>query len=482
MIQPTGVKSKAAAAAVLLLFFLTSSCAVNPVTGRKEISLISEQGEIAMGEKTDVEIKQQYGVYNDPGLQAYVEKVGMRLAPYSHRPQLTYHFAVLDTPVINAFAVPGGYIYVTRGILALMQTEAELAVVLGHELGHVNARHSVRKLSQLMIVQLGLAVGSALSETFSKISGAAGIGVQLLFLKFSRDDERQADALGVEYSRGGGYDPGEMIGFFHGLQKMGDLSEGHNLPGFLSTHPLTSERIRNTQAMLTAQDQQLVVARDAYLNRIENLVYGSDPRQGYVEDQAFYHPTLRFTFVLPQDWELKNTPSQVILATKDGKAAAIFQAEQSSGELRDFAQKKMAQLEGARLINEKDLRINGLTSYQQLLEIEQSEQENLRTQMSFIRYGGYFYTFTTLSTTQNYDSYASPFHSLVHSFRPLKDPKYLNRQPQRIRLIRADGRKDLKTIFRGENLKEDVWPRFAIMNGMELDQVPVKGSRIKVAR
>jgi len=476
------LQAKSAAAVILLFFILSASCAVNPVTGRKEISLISEQGEISMGEKTDVEIKQQYGVYKDSELQAYVERVGMQLAPYSHRPHLTYHFAVLDTPVINAFAVPGGYIYVTRGILALMKTEAELAVVLGHELGHVNARHSVRKLSQLMIVQIGLAAGSALSETFSKISGAAGIGVQLLFLKFSRDDERQADALGVEYSRSGGYDPGAMIGFFQSLQKMGDMSKGHSLPGFLSTHPLTSERVQNTQAMLTNQDRQLTVAADAYLNRIDNLVYGADPRQGYVEGQAFYHPTLRFMFATPKDWELKNTPSQVILATKDGQAAVVFQAEQSSEKLQTFAQKKLDQLEGATLIKEQNLRINGLSSYQQLLEIEQSEQENLRTQMSFIQYGKYFYTFAALSTASHFDSYSSRFQSLVQSFRPLKDPKYLNRKPQRIRLIRADGRQNLRAIFRAANLKEDIWTQFAIMNGMELDQVPSKNIRIKVSR
>jgi len=482
MTPPSRFQSKAAAAVILLFFILSASCAVNPVTGRKEISLISEQGEISMGEKTDVEIKQQYGVYSDSELQSYVERVGMHLTPYSHRPHLPYHFAVLDTPVINAFAVPGGYIYVTRGILALMKTEAELAVVLAHELGHVNARHSVRKLSQLMIVQLGLAVGSALNETFSKISGAAGIGVQLLFLKFSRDDERQADTLGVEYSRSGGYNPGEMIGFFQSLQKMGDLSEGHSLPGFLSTHPLTSERIQNTQAMLTLQDQQLSVAADSYLNRIENLVYGTDPRQGYVEGQAFYHPTLRFTFATPKDWELKNTPSQVILATKDGQAAVVLQAEPSSEELQTFAKKKLAQLEGATLIKEQNFQINGLASYQQLLEIEQSEQESLRTQMSFIQYNSYFYTFTALSTVSNFDSYSSRFQSLVQSFRPLKDPKYLNRMPQRIKLIRADGRQNLRAIFRAANLKEDSWTQFSIMNGMELDQVPSKDTRIKVAR
>ena len=194
-----------------LLSFVLVSCAVNPVTGKREFMLISEQQEISLGQETDQEIRSQYGVYDHPGLNEYVTRVGMTMVPHSHRSHLGYHFAVLDTPVVNAFAVPGGYIYVTRGILAMMNSEAELAVVLGHELGHVNARHSARRLSNMILVQVGLAVGGALSETFAKISGAASVGIQLLFLKYSRGDERQADRLGVEYARKGSYNPGKMI-------------------------------------------------------------------------------------------------------------------------------------------------------------------------------------------------------------------------------------------------------------------------------
>ena len=288
------MKKNKLAILVLSLLFLAASCAVNPVTGKQEISLISEQGEIELGASTDKEVRAQFGVYEDPSLNEYVQKVGMALVPHTHRPHLTYHFAVLDTPVVNAFAVPGGYIYVTRGILALMNSEAELAVVLAHELGHVNARHSVRKMSQMMLAQIGLVVGSALSETFAKAAGVAGVGVQLLFLQFSRDDERQADQLGVEYTRKGQYNPAYMIDFFESLQTMGDLSGGQTLPGFLSTHPLTSERIKNTQAMILADDNLLRYDQVPYFQKIDNMVYGNDPRQGYVEDNTFYHPQLRF--------------------------------------------------------------------------------------------------------------------------------------------------------------------------------------------
>jgi predicted Zn-dependent protease len=233
----------------LFLFFslilYAASCAVNPITGKRELSLISESQETSLGEETDKEIRLQYGIYDDPSLSEYIRGVGEKLVPHTHRPHLTYHFSVLDSPVVNAFAVPGGYVYVTRGILAMMNSEAELAAVLGHELGHINARHSVRRMSKLLLVQLGLSVGGALSETFAKISGVASLGIQLLFLKYSRDDEREADRLGVEYSRNAGFNPGEMVGFFASLQKLGDLSKGASLPGFLSTHPLNRERIQN---------------------------------------------------------------------------------------------------------------------------------------------------------------------------------------------------------------------------------------------
>ncbi len=322
------------------LLLLAASCAVNPVTGRRELSLISEKQEIALGEQTDKEIRSQYGIYDDPSLNQYVKRLGMVLAPHTHRPHLTYYFSVLDTPVVNAFAVPGGYVYVTRGILAMMNSEAELAAVLGHELGHINARHSVRRMSKLLLVQLGLGVGGALSETFAKISGVASVGIQLLFLKYSRDDEREADALGVEYSRKGKFNPGEMVAFFDSLQKLGDLSKGASLPGFLSTHPLTTERIQNVKAMLQEEDSQLRIQKNPYLKSINNMVFGEDPRQGYVEKNKFYHPQLRFFFTFPEDWTVKNTPSQVVLVSKDGNGALVLQAEKSSEKLSLYAQKK----------------------------------------------------------------------------------------------------------------------------------------------
>ena len=321
---------------ILLLAFIAVSCAVNPVTGKRELSLISEGQEIEMGKQTDTEVVAQFGLYDDPALAAYVSKLGLALAARAQRPGLPYRFAVLDSPVVNAFAVPGGSVYVTRGILALMSSEAELAAVLGHELGHVNARHSVRRMSQQMLAQIGLVAGSVISKKFAEYSGLAAAGLQVLFLKYSRDDERQADALGIEYSRLAGYDPADMAVTFTALEKMGDLAGGHNLPGFLSTHPLSSERIQNVKAMLKPEDLALARKPEAYLHTIEDLIYGDDPRQGFVEGSAFYHPGLRFEFTVPSGWKVDNTPARVTLVSGDQDGGLILQAEKNADNLEDY--------------------------------------------------------------------------------------------------------------------------------------------------
>ncbi len=464
------------------LIFFASSCAINPVTGKRELSLFSEKEEIALGKQTDEEIKAQYGIYDDPALTAYVERVGQSMTQLTHRPHLTYYFAVLDTPVVNAFAVPGGYIYVTRGILAMMNSEAELAVVLAHELGHVNARHSMSKLSQLMLAQFGLAVGAAISETFAKITGAASIGIQLLFLKFSRDDEREADALGVEYSRKGGYNPSEMVNFFTSLEKLGDLSGGQSLPGFLSTHPLTSNRIQNTKDMLLETDRQLKIERNGYFSAVNNMVFGADPQQGFVEKNAFYHPGLRFSFSFPGDWQVQNTPAQVVLAAKDGEAGVVLRAEKTSDNLKDYAERISSEIENGQFIDEGSAKINGLASFHQIYDLSQEGGEDIRTRLSFIRKNDFIYTFVALSAKNVFDQYDRPFQSVIGSFQELRDTRYLNRRPQRIRLVKANGRQSLQAIFQKAGMAKDLWPKFAIMNGMDLDAIPESGHTIKTVR
>ena len=200
----------AAGASVLFAALLLAGCGtpvVNPVTGKTERSVMTEADEIAEGRKAHPQIVQEYGRVDDARLQAYVSEIGQRLARQSHRAQLPWTFTVLDSPEVNAFALPGGYVYVTRGILAHLGSEAELAGVLGHEIGHVTARHSVNGMSRELAIGLGAAVGLALLDVDEAGQELASLGLGLMFLKFSRSQEQQADQLGVRYVHRAGLDP-----------------------------------------------------------------------------------------------------------------------------------------------------------------------------------------------------------------------------------------------------------------------------------
>lgn len=229
---------------------LLSGCAVNPVTGKREFMLMSEAQEIEMGNEAHGQIVAEYGSYVDSSMQDWFNEKGQEMAAITHRKHLTHHFTVLDSPVINAFAVPGGFVYVTRGILGYFNDEAQFAGVLAHELGHVNARHTAARYSKAKLANFGLAVGSIFSEEFAKYSQFVSLGTTLLFLKFSRNDERQADKLGVEYSSAVSYDAVHMSDFFKTLERL--RPEGGSLPSWQSTHPDPGDRINATRKMALA--------------------------------------------------------------------------------------------------------------------------------------------------------------------------------------------------------------------------------------
>ena len=397
---------------VILILFLgvclvQSGCAVNPVTGKKEIMLISQDMEISMGKEIDRGLKMEYGIYDDPQLNDYVAEIGRKIVPHTHRQNLEYHFAILDTPVENAFAAPGGYIYITRGLMALVNSEAELATVVGHELGHVNARHSARMMTRAILFELGIALASELSKDFRKIAPISMIATQLLFLKYSRSDEYQADALGIEYSLKTGYDAHEMVNFFTSLERLTESKGGSHIPNFLSTHPLTPRRIEKVKELLQSEAYsrpgglpQLALERNGYLNRVNGLVYGENPQQGYVEGNVFYHPGMRFSFTVPAGWKVSNTPLQVTLASPDGKAVVLLKAENTTEGLDNYTSKMMNQLKNTQVLRQGYRYVNGLDAYQTLLSMvtentegEEQKDEALNVDISCIRKGGIIFTF-----------------------------------------------------------------------------------------
>ena len=307
-----------------------SSCARNPVTGKNEISLVSESQEIQMGQEYAQQIVRSMGVYDDKKVHDYVSRLGMAIAVKSERPSLPWAFYVMDDPTVNAFALPGGSIFITRGILTHMNNEAELTGVLGHEIGHVTARHSVQQMTRQQIAQIGLGVGSIISSDVAQYAGLASQGLGVLFLKYGRDAESQADGLGFKYMVRDGYDPRAMATMFQTLQRVSKLEGGGDIPEWASTHPDPGNRVEATLKRIdtmSVPESKLRYAREEYLPVVAGMTYGEDPRQGYIDGNTFYHPGLRFKLDLPEGWQAQNTPEA--LAAISPQQDAMLPAQRS---------------------------------------------------------------------------------------------------------------------------------------------------------
>jgi predicted Zn-dependent protease len=415
-----------------------SGCATNPVTGKQELALISEPQEVAIGQDAAQDVARSIGLVDDTALQNYVSNIGQRLAANSERPELPWTFKVVDDPTPNAFALPGGYIFVTRGLLSLMTSEAELASVLGHEIGHVTARHSVSQMSRAQLAQLGLGLGMILVPELQNFGGLASSGLQLLFLKYGRDAERQADELGFDYALQQNYDVQEMADVFVALQKSGELAGRSALPGWLATHPAESDRITAVQARvasMAAQQQSPKIAEAAYLDSIDGMVFGQNPRAGFFRGGTFYHPDLKFKFTLPDEWRNQNMTSAVVgISPQQNAAAELTLAGDASP--ADAARQFSTQ-QNVRVGNSSSQRIAGGTAVVTPF-LAQAEQTVVQGYAAFIGQGGRTYRLVTYAPQQAFDQYDQTFRGLVASFGPVTDREILDIQPQRIDIVKVD--------------------------------------------
>jgi len=464
---------------LLLAFFI--SCAVNPVTGKTELMLLSESDEIQLGQQSDKEIVSQYGLYKDQQLQAYIEQLGQTMVKVSHRPNLAFSFRLLDSPVINAFAVPGGYVYITRGILAYLNNEAELAGVMGHEIGHVTARHSAKQYTKAQIAQLGLGVGTILSEDFRKYSGLAQVGVGLIFLRFSRDAERQSDDLGVEYSTKVGYDAREMGNFFHTLDQMNPSEDKGGLPGWFSTHPNPADRVGAVRAKAAEWQaktgtQNLKINSDVYLQKINGLIFGEDPRQGYVENNVFYHPDLTFEFPIPAGWKTLNTPTQVQMVNEKQDAVILFQL--GEGNTASDAANNFISKSQASVISSDATTVNGLSAHKVISDIT-SDQGQLRILSYFIKKGDNIFVFHGFTAQASFSQHQQAFQNTMVGFRNLSNPAKINVKPDKVTLKKVASTTTLEQALRSFGVEEDKLGETALLNGMELAASVSTGTLIK---
>lgn len=472
-----------------LFFFFSSSCVKNPVTGKREFMLLSKEQEIAMGQEADPDIVNFFGLYEDEKLQNFIKEKGQEMAAISHRDELVYEFKIVDSPVVNAFAVPGGYVYFTRGILAHFNNEAEFAGVLGHEIGHIAARHSAKQYSQSMLAQVGLIAGMVISPEFAQFAEIAQAGVGLLFLKFGRNAERQSDKLGVEYSTKIGYDAEEMADFFLTLDRMGSQSGAASVPAFLSTHPDPRNRYETVQELAAEWQEELnatdlKVNRDEYLRMIDGIIYGEDPKQGFVEDNFFYHPVLEFQFPIPADWTFQNTPQQVQMANKEGNALMILTL--APGESLEAAAQAILKNYQLTLVDSRQENVNGLSAIVMVADQQQQEQQGqqaqqaIRTLTYLIAYGGNIYNIMGISSVDDFANFMPVFTNTMTNFRQLNDPDKLNREPDRIRIktVRQDG--TLAQALQNFQVEEDRLQELAILNGMQLEDRVEQGMLFKV--
>ncbi len=317
---------------------LLGGCSTNPATGEQQFTGLLPAGqEASIGASEHEKVRQTYGEFITGPIAEYVNRIGQKVASGTERSDVQYKFYVIDSPIVNAFAIPGGYIYVSRGLLALANSEAEMAGVIAHEIGHITARHAAERMSHGVLAGLGAAVLSAATGS-SAVGQIANVGSDLYIKSYSRGQETQADELGVRYLATAGYDPNAMAGFLKSLdaqtkldQKIAGASEGAGF-NYFSTHPVTGDRVTHASALAVNYGGGAKVDnRDVYLSMINGLTYGDSEAQGFVRGNNFYHPKMGFTFSVPQGFEIQNNPNELIAASKDGSIIILDAGRDDQG-------------------------------------------------------------------------------------------------------------------------------------------------------
>jgi predicted Zn-dependent protease len=460
------------------------SCATNPATGRREFTLMSEAQEIGIGRESDPQIKAEMGVYDDAELQKYVSDIGLRLAKLSERPSLPWQFTVVDQPAVNAFAVPGGFIYVTRGILPFLADEAELAGVLGHEIGHVTARHSAQQYTRSVggVIGLGaLGVFVPAVRPFGQLSETA---LSVMFLKYGRDDELQSDQLGAKYSVTGGWDPAGVPGMLSTLGRLDEAAgERKGVPNFLSTHPEPLSRVKEIEPavqQLQAGRTGLVTDRDAMLRRVDGVIYGDNPAQGIVRGSTFLHPPLRFRLDFPDQWQVANSPQQVVAKAPNAEVYLLLQLVQKPAgrDIQDVAANSMGTA-GFRAIEGERTTINGLDAFVGVYQGQIEGFGAVTTRAAHISYNSNIYMLAGIVSPDLFRQADGAFLGAIRSFRALSAGEADSIRPNRVDLyvVRAgDTWAALAERSRGA-IKPDT---LAIMNKFAPGSTPPVGSRIKI--
>jgi len=483
---------------LLMLFTLIYGCSTNPATGRQDMVFMSEEEEIQLGKQAHEQVLRQYGLYNDPELQNYVQYVGKKLAANSHRANLDYQFYVLDSPEVNAFATPGGYIYITRGLMSYLNTEGDLAAVLGHEIGHVTARHAARQHSASQLTGLGAAIGTIIGEAF--IPGISAVGGQELigvlgtaYLRgYGRDHELEADRLGAEYLARSGYDPDailEVIGILKN-QELHEIrlarEEGREpriYHGVFSTHPDSDTRLKEVvgyaYGIKEASTESTFIGRTEYLQRIDGMIYGESADQGLIRGRDYYHGDMSFAMRFPLGWQMQNLSDRLIAFSANGTGSIQLLVRPADPRLSPKA--FMEQHMGLQAVsNGQAMTINGLPAYTGTAVINTDVGKRLsritviyHQNMAFIMAG-------RTQDANGLGRYDKIFLDTGRTFRPLtNEERIVATQSKRIRLLRADETTSIDTLAATSSIEKFPEQQLRLINGLYPDGTISAGELVK---
>lgn len=467
---------------VLASLAVLGSCAIDYVSGQPTLVMISEEEEVALGRQQDTLVVAEFGLYDDAGLAAYVDDLGQSIAKVSQRPDIAYHYRVLDDGMVNAFALPGGYIYFPRGILAFFNSEDQLVGVLAHETAHVVARHGVEQQSQ-RVLATGFGLTDRLAATFPVVGGLISAPINLGMLSYSRGQESEADRLGVEYSTRTGYDASALADFFQTLGAMSEQS-GQRVPTYMSTHPHPDDRYEEVNQLTEEWQEQLGVTpepsdRAAYLQKIDGIVYGRDPRQGFTSDDRFYHPELGFQFPIPPGWTLLNRASQVIVFADDEQSLVqMTLAAEATVEQAAAAFLASQQLE---VVTRSQQSVNGWPAVNlQSLHTDGRRRTVVRSQ--FIAVDSAVLVFHGLVAENDYKSREAAFDFIYRGVAPIADPAILQVEPRRLQVTQAPKAGECRSILRTLGVANDELQEMANLNGLGLTDHIDEGDWLKIVR
>ena len=474
-----------------LAALLLVGCATvtNPVTGEREFTVLSTAEEVRLGQQSAQAVKEQIGLVRAPKLERVVNAIGERLAALSPRQDVSYRFAVADMPEPNAFALPGGWIYVSRGLLTITQSETELANVMGHEVGHVAALHAAQRQTRSTWVGLGTVLGTAAASVLgggAAAQGAAQLGQVVgagLIASYSRDQERQADQVGQDLSARGGWDPAGMASFLHTLERWSTLKTGEpRLPTFLDSHPMTSERVQTTRTRAAqiskAERPQVVGSREAFLRTLEGLLVGPDPAEGVVREAAFLHPGLDLWMALAPGWQTVNQPTALASQAPGGEALWILQAQGESGDPRRAAAAWLQQNE-VEVLQDSRAPIGDWPAYS-LRARGQSQSGPVELRLTWVAHPKLMLRLTGAASPARSDAYAPTFERLARSLRPLTAAERRSITERRLRVVEARAGESLAALSRRTG---NAWglEETAVANGLTVEARLAAGTPVKIA-